>query len=671
MIADIFNDLSEEEKKYTLKLYKDLCNGDDSSYQELLLEDYEEIPVPIKQFLHDTKYLGRGLTDEAGRFTLFPYWEETLEKLFPDPLKPSEYNTLALTGAIGLGKTLMASLVMCYELYRMLCLKDPYLHYKLQPIDKITFAVMNITLTAARGVGWDKLQQLLQSSEWFMSHGTVKGNTNVEWHPDKRIELICGSLSRHIIGRAVFSAFFDEVNFQPDQDINKQISKAKTLVNTAAARMQSRFMQGNKNPTILILASSKRTEQSYMETFIQARKARDSKTTYIVDEPQWVIRTDKVTDEWFKIAVGNKFLSSEVLPLDITPEQVIEVRNKGYNIIDVPMGYYENFIEDIDVALTDIAGISTTSSSRYISGTRLTEIKTKEYQNPFTKEVLEIGNSPEDNNQYYDFFDLTKVPENLKSKPLFIHMDMSVSGDKTGISGVWIIGKKPPQPNQPESKDLIYQSAFSVAIKAPKGFQVSFEKNRNFVRWLREQEFAVKVISTDTFQSYDTGQALLNEGFKHEMISVDRVNSDRVCVPYQYFKSAIYEKRLILFEHELLTEEIIGLERDNNTGKIDHSPSGINSKDVCDSLCGALYSASKHAEEFAFDYGELVDGISDINDNDVSYADKEQVAIDFEEELRNTQLFTQPQISARDLDFGAGASIDLVDIYSGDGVLVW
>jgi len=30
----------------------------------------------------------------------------------------------------------------------------------------------------------------------------------------------------------------------------------------------------------------------------------------------------------------------------------------------------------------------------------------------------------------------------MKKKPLFIHLDMSISGDKTGIAGVWIKGKK-------------------------------------------------------------------------------------------------------------------------------------------------------------------------------------------------------------------------------------
>jgi hypothetical protein len=32
------------------------------------------------------------------------------------------------------------------------------------------------------------------------------------------------------------------------------------------------------------------------------------------------------------------------------------------------------------------------------------------------------------------------------------------------------------------ARDLRYKLAFSVSVKAPKGFQVSFEKNRNFIR---------------------------------------------------------------------------------------------------------------------------------------------------------------------------------------------
>ena len=101
-----------------------------------------------------------------------------LNKIFPDPLKPAQYNTLALSGAIGIGKSTEAVIIGCYELYRMLCLKDPYLHYGLQPIDLITFAVINITMDAAEGVAWSKMQALIQSSSWFMARGSItKGDT--------------------------------------------------------------------------------------------------------------------------------------------------------------------------------------------------------------------------------------------------------------------------------------------------------------------------------------------------------------------------------------------------------------------------------------------------------------------------------------------------------------
>ena len=105
----------------------------------------------------------------------------------------------------------------------------------------------------------------------------------------------------------------------------------------------------------------------------------------------------------------------------------------------------------------------------------------------------------------------------------------------------------------------------------------------------------------------------MSRGFNYETISVDRVDSDHICRPYQYLKSVIYEERLQMYENTLLTEELLGLERNNNSGKVDHSPSGINSKDAADALCGAVFNASKHADEFAFDYGETLDTIKEVS----------------------------------------------------------
>lgn len=627
------DNLTEEERELALKILNEYsATGTSKSFEKLQNADYDEIPVPIEEFLHNPRYLGSGLTDAEGKFTLFPYWEELLKEIYPDPMQPAKYNTLALTGAIGLGKSTEAVVVGIYELYRILCLKDPYVYYGLMPTDLITFAVINISLDAAKGVAWSKLQSLIQSSPWFMEKGSVNKGDIPEWKPPKGIELIYGSLPRHIIGRAIFWCFADEVSFQPNKDIEEQKSKAREMISTAAARMQSRFMRGNKNPTILCLASSKRTENSFMETFIEGKKKNESKTTRIVDEPQWNIRPDKRSKETFKVALGNKFLESEVVPLGASEELLNTYRNRGYTFLDVPIGYYENFIDDINIALTDIAGISTSSVTRYIAGPRLASIKNNNLKNLFTKDVIEVGNAPDDYLQYYDFIDLNNLDRKLLDRPLYVHLDMSISGDKTGIAGVWIKGKKPSVAGQPDSKDLFYTLAFSVSVKAPKGHQISFEKNRQFIRWLREKGFAVKCVSSDTYQSADLLQQLSAENFNTEVTSVDRVK-DGVCIPYQVLKSTIYENRLEMYEAPLLTEELLGLERDSN-GKIDHSNMGINSKDQADAMTGALYNASQHAEEFAFHYGDWLDATVEVSGSSFE-VDRKQIEVDFQTELEN------------------------------------
>lgn len=276
-----------------------------------------------------------------------------------------------------------------------------------------------------------------------------------------------------------------EVNFGIGNNVEKQKAKLKKMISQIDARMLSRFGKGTYLPTLNIIASSKDSEQAFMESYIEMKRQNESKTTLIVDEPQWIVRNDKGSPDdpgSFYVAVGNKFLAHELLPVDVTEAEVDAYREKGYYMLKVPPIYREAFEDNIDLALTDSAGISTSSSTKYISGIRLNQVKTDEYRNPFTKDIIEVGNADDDYAQYANFFDLSCVAPEDKSRPLFIHLDMSLTGDKTGIAGMWITGKRPSIGAGEESRELDFKAAFSVSVKAPKGYQVSFEKTRNFIR---------------------------------------------------------------------------------------------------------------------------------------------------------------------------------------------
>lgn len=669
--------LNPQERELALKLLSDISEGDTSNYHELLYEDYDEIPVTIEEFIHNRKYLGNGLINSEGKFTIFPYWEEKLKEIFPTNIDTA-YNTIILTGAIGLGKSTIAVICLLYLLYRLLCLKDPYLHYGLQPIDKISISLMNITLENAKGVSLDKMNQMILSSEWFMSHGAMSGVSNLTYTPNKHIELITASSNNQVIGRCIFANFTDEVNFGLTNDVEKLKNKQKQLISQIDARMKSRFLRGNKLPTLNIIASSKNSDQSFLESYIELKRKNETKTTLIVDEPQWVVDSRKVSNEWFYVAIGNKFLANELLPKVSTQEMVDSYRAKGYSMLKVPMAYYENFSDNIDGALTDIAGIATASSLKYISGVRWNDIKTKEYENPFIREIIEVGNAKDDIAQYSDFFDLSKVDYNIKSRPLYIHLDMSKSGDKTGIAGVWITGKKPKVEGEDSSRELFFKVAFSVSIKAPKGYEISFDKNRTFIRWLKEQGFRIKGISADTYQSAQIQQQLTADGFNVQTISVDRLDSEtKQCLPYAYLKSTIYDRRLKVYDRcDFLTEEVLGLERQSD-GHINHPENGTQgSKDAIDAICGALWNASKHADEFAFEYGETLETIIDVS-NQTDTFDKKQLTINFEEELNKAFDIMQEKtakINEHDMsqfmDFGMGKAQVIDPFYLANGIII-
>lgn len=446
----------------------------------------------------------------------------------------------------------------------------------------------------------------------------------------------------------------DEVNFTGVKDVERAKKKELKLISQIDARMKSRFLRGNYLPCVNLIISSKDSEQSFLDSYIAMKKEQESKTTLIVDEPQWVVDTRKVSGEWFWVAIGNRYLPNELVPLNATEEEIDRFRNKGYELLQVPLAYLEDFQTNIDGALADIAGRSISSTLKFISGDRLLQIKTKNYRNPFTKDTIEVGTAPTDVLQYANFFDLSAVSEEDKLKPLFIHLDMSVAGDKTGVAGTWIDGRTlamlPANASNgvtindlgqvllnkdsvSTAGNLRYKLAFSVSIKAPKGYQISFEKTKNFIKWLRDTGFNIKMISMDTFQSVSIRQDLAREGFNTSVLSVDRTDkSIKKCLPYEHLRSAIYERRLTIYDKcDLLTDELLSLERLSD-GHVDH-PKNF-SKDQSDALCGSLMSASQYSDEYSYNYGDNLSATFELESNEVTAEMKKlQLITSFQKEL--------------------------------------
>ena len=94
--------LTDIERAAAMQILGELANtGESATLDDLKYSDYEEIPCDIITFITEERYLGRGLwiKDEytgERKCTVFPYWIEKLQDIFPDNLT-TRYNTVVLT----------------------------------------------------------------------------------------------------------------------------------------------------------------------------------------------------------------------------------------------------------------------------------------------------------------------------------------------------------------------------------------------------------------------------------------------------------------------------------------------------------------------------------------------------------------------------------------------
>jgi hypothetical protein len=100
-------------------------------------------------------------------------------------------------------------------------------------------------------------------------------------------------------------------------------------------------------------------------------------------------------------------------------------------------------------------------------------------------------------------------------------------------------------------------------------------------------------VTFDQFQSTDSQQILRQWGLSTGHQSIDEVP----CRPYDFTKAAMYDERIMIPTHKKLQTEIVMLEKDSKTGKIDHPPTG--SKDCSDALAGVVYGLTMRREMWA------------------------------------------------------------------------
>jgi hypothetical protein len=358
--------------------------------------------------------------------------------------------------------------------------------------------------------------------------------------------------------------------------------QANEMYNAIVRRRKSRFMAaGGHLPGVLCLVSSKRypgefTDRKQAEA--RAEITRSGKTRiFVYDRRLWEIKPEGTYGkERFKLFIGDVARKPRIL------ENGAEVAaGDAHLVMEVPEEFRSEFTRDILSAIRDIAGSATFALHPFIVNT---EAVAKAFG--VRQSVLST--------QETDFVAARPLiyPNRIlrPDEPRLAHVDLGLTGDSAGVAVGWVEGfaKLPRSDNTFEMMPIINLDLI-LEVKPPRGGEIEFESIRKLFYKLRELGMNLKWISFDTYQSADSIQLLRQKGFITGSYSMDATST-----PYDFTKAAFYDGRIKAPLHDKALSEIVRLERDPQTGLIDHPPNF--SKDCSDAVAGVVFGLTNRRE---------------------------------------------------------------------------
>ena len=537
------------------------------------------LPVDIRTFVEGERFLNR-------RDVLYPAVMEELREL-----NSGKYDEAVLTGAIGTGKSTIALFTTAYQLYVLSCLKDPHQLYSLDPASEIVFGFQSLNKMLAESIDYKRFRAMIEGSAYFAHHFPFRNSLESEMVFPKNI--VVRPLSGNVtaaIGSNIFGGIIDEINFMAVVEQSKNAAdggtfdQANEMYNSIVRRRKSRFMAAGGNlPGVLCLVSSKRYPGEFTDRKqAEARDeiARTGKTRiFAYDRRVWEIKPEGTYGkERFQLFLGDVTRKPRILE-----EGAEVVADDAHLVMEVPEEFRSEFTRDILSAIRDIAGSATFALHPFIVNTEAVAKAFGVRQSVLSTEETDYGASRP-----------LLYPARIvrPDEPRLAHVDLGLTGDSAGVAVGWVEGfAKVPRSDSTFEMMPVINFDLILEVKPPQGGEIEFENIRRLFYKLREAGMNLKWISFDTYQSADSIQLLRQKGFTTGIYSMDTTST-----AYDFTKAAFYDGRIKAPLHDKALSEMVRLERNPQTGRIDHPPNF--SKDCSDAVAGVVFGLTNRRESW-------------------------------------------------------------------------
>ena len=541
--------------------------------QKALLDfaQYRWKPVGITEFICSPHYLNK-------QAEIYPGVLAAAEEL-----NNGSYVEAIMTGGIGSGKTTLALYTNAYQLYLLSCMRSPHKQFGLDPSSEILLIFQSITKTLARGVDYQRFRSMIEGSPYFLKYYPFDKHLQTKLVFPNRVEVtpVAGNETA-AIGQNVMGGLIDELNYMAVVEKSKvavdkgTYDQAILVYNSIARRRKSRFMENGKLPGILCLVSSKKYPGQFTDQ--KVAEAKQDARIFVYDKRVWDIKPDDFGNQgWFPVFAGDLTRKPKILEEE---DRVADADR--HLVVQVPEEFRLEFEKDVINALREIAGVSTLARHPFFLEVQKVYQAFKPRPSIFSQPVVDFVEQR---------LTLLKTHFWNPEIPRFAHCDLALSGDSAGLAIGTVSGFKNVSS---DSANPAYMPNLWIdgilEVRPPKNCEILLGKIREVIIVLKKMGLNIVWVTFDQFQSSDSQQILRQQGLITGHLSMDEVPSR----PYDFLKTAVYEGRVDIPVQHKLNKEILMLEKDTKTGRIDHPPGG--SKDLSDALAGIAYGLTMRRE---------------------------------------------------------------------------
>lgn len=502
------------------------------------------------------------------------------------------------------GKSTAGVYLMVRFLYELSCYNNIHKHLGLRmDTSALVLLLFCITKKQIKNTTFKKLKETIDDIPYFKEHFPRYERVNDELRFPKNVLVLYGSGTGDALGLDLCASLVDEANFFSDASGNStDMSEVADLHRSLIARQESRFMSNGKNRALSIVVSSSTYSSGYTEE-LKKRSLTDPTIKYYRAR-LWDVRPKGTySSEVFYVFCGNDkvdpFIINDVMDLsarlnarvnpNMSIKEAISLLPNDLRVLvdDVPIDFRRQYDVNLLKSIQDVSGFSIQGTGGLFNNRAVFDACI-DYSLPvlFTKNefVIETQNdSPQNSIMYY----LSGVPFSHPECPRFVHVDLSLSTDTTGISCCYKYGEK-------EVDGVlrpVYYYDFCIRIlPPPPPKKISIARVEEFIMYMRDRlHITFGMISYDSFQSSSSQQHLQELGFPIRTQSVDRTDKAYLFFVDQMFLGTV---KFNLQFANVIEHELFNLQHNRQKHKVDHILDTAHgyTKDVCDAVVGSLYN---------------------------------------------------------------------------------